>query len=129
MMSAMPERRRYTLIPKDVLFTRQRSSGRRDVLFERLGCEADQRRLLLHLDVGDDVVHWRGFVGLGEWRMLLFENRRLVGELMRRKSRRMLGLHGKWILVGKVVVGAESMWIEAMELGGGRRLCGVQGTF
>ena len=59
--------------------------------------------------------------------MLLFEDRRLVGELMRRKSRCMLSLHSKGVLVGEVM-GAKRVRVEAMELGGRHCLSGVQST-
>lgn len=65
-------------------------------------------------------------MGLIQGRMLLLEDRRLVSELMRRESRRMLSLHGKRVLVRKVMVRAESVRIEAMKLRGWHRLSSMQ---
>ena len=65
-------------------------------------------------------------MGLVKGRMLLLEDGRLVSELVRRESRRMLSLHGKGVLVRKVMVCAEGMRIEPMELSGGYRLSSMQ---
>lgn len=61
--------------------------------------------------------------------MLLFKDRRLVRELMGCKSRRMLSLHNEGVLVGKMVVRAESMRVEAMELRGRGCLTSMQAAF
>ena len=83
--------------------------------------------MFLHFNVWSHVVHGRVLLGLGQGSMLLFEDGGLMGELMRRKSWCMLRLHGKGVL-GRKVMGAERMRIEAMELSSGHSLSGVQST-
>lgn len=61
--------------------------------------------------------------------LLLFKDGRLVGELMRRKGRRVLRLHSKRVLVVEVLVVAERVRIEAMELRGWRSLSSMQSAF
>lgn len=109
------------------LFSRRLRDGRGSALLECLRRKADQRRLLLHLDFWDDVIHRRVFVSLRHRRM--FKCGGLVGELMGRKRLRVLRLQGEGVLVGKVVMGSESMRIEAMEMGGGRVLTSMYAAF
>ena len=99
---------------------------RHSLLFEILGSEAYQGRLLLHLDVGNHVIHGRVLVRLRQRSVL--KACRLMGELMRRKRWRMLCLHGKRVLVGEVV-SSQSMRIEAMNLVGWGDLTSMQSPF
>lgn len=83
--------------------------------------------MFLHFNIGSHVVHRRVLLGLGQGRMLLFEDGGLMGKLMWGKGWCMLSLHGKGVL-GRKVMGAESMRIKAMELSGRHCLSRVQST-
>jgi hypothetical protein len=76
-------------------------------------CIPNQRRLLLHLDFRDHVVHWRVLMLLRH--PTLVECGGLVCELMGRKSLGVLVLHSKGADVLEVMR-SQSMRIEAMEM-------------
>ena len=102
-------------------------NGSSDVVaLVRVGCKAYQRGLLLHLDIGNHVVEGGVLVGLGHG--ALVECRGLVGELVRRKGLRVLGLHAKGIDILEVV-GAKGMVVEAVEMGSGCNLASVDSAF
>ena len=80
----------------------------------------------MHLDLWDHIVHWRVLVVLRH--VALVECSRLMGELVRGKGLRMLGLHAKRIDILEVMR-PQSMGIETMEMVGRRDLAGMKGTF
>jgi hypothetical protein len=59
----------------------------------------------------------------------MVERRWLVRELMRRKRLGMLRRDAEGVGILEVVVGAQSVGIEALEMGVGRSLAGVDSAF
>lgn len=90
--------------------------------------EADQGRLLLHLDIRNHVVHGRVFV-MGLRQRAMVESGRRVSELVRSEGLGMLGLETKGIDILELVLCCDSVRVEAMKVWCWRSLASMDPSF